>query len=371
MIDLAGIERILSCKMNYLSENTSHQIYLMTYEQQNKELSFQLNSNISYLPMNNPMPQRSDYSFINWIKAYLYARRLFMRQFQTTINDIHPDIVICTVYSYHVLDIIIKTANRMKAKTILESHIKGDTVSIAKYQTNRILLSLFSLWDKYILKSLKKCDCIVTLTKEDILYWKRYSSHIEVIPNMLTISPQKVNDYRTKRIIAAGRYTHQKGYDLLLEAWHHIDPKYYNWHLFVFGNGDKTTYQHIVDKYNMNKNVHLMSATKDIVKEFSNSSIYVMSSRFEGFPLVLGEAMSCGLPCISFDCPYGPRDIISDGEDGIIVENGNIRELSQKLEYLMSDVGIRQAMGEKASINISRYKPEFIMKQWIHLFNNL
>ena len=114
-----------------------------------------------------------------------------------------------------------------------------------------------------------------------------------------------------------------------------------------------------------------MPATKDIAKEYANSSIFVMSSRFEGFGLVLAEAMSCGLPCISFDCPYGPRDIITDGEDGILVENGNVQELARQMESLMSHVTLRQIMGKQAAHNITRYTPDTIMKLWIQLFESL
>ena len=121
----------------------------------------------------------------------------------------------------------------------------------------------------------------------------------------------------------------------------------------------------------MNSNVHLMPATKNIVEEFSKSSIFVLSSRFEGFGLVLAEAMSCGLPCISFDCPYGPRDIITNEEDGILVENGNIMALAKALKRLMADENLRQSMGEKAIINVARYDSSNIMNRWEELFSSL
>ena len=101
------------------------------------------------------------------------------------------------------------------------------------------------------------------------------------------------------------------------------------------------------------------------------SSIFVLSSRFEGFGLVLAEAMSCGLPCISFDCPYGPRDIITNEEDGILVENGNIMALAKALKRLMADENLRQSMGEKAIINVARYDSSSIMNRWEELFSSL
>ena len=371
MEKLAGIERILSCKMNYLSEESTHQIFLVTYEQQNQALSFQLNDRIIYCPINAPIPQREGFTILKWIKAYLSARKNFRRKYYNLLGNIHPDIVICTGYAHPVLDIIIDTSKLINTKIIVESHVKGDTVSIKKYIFNKTLAYMFSFWDSYILKKVRKADCVVTLTHEDKDFWKSYAKRIEVIPNILTITPKKVIDYRAKRIIAAGRYVHQKGFDMLLEAWHLIDKSYNDWHLYIYGNESRVPFQRIVDKYEMNSNVHLMPATKDIVEEFSKSSIFVLSSRFEGFGLVLAEAMSCGLPCISFDCPYGPRDIITNGVDGILVENGNIEALKKAIERLMANESLRQSMGNKAINNVVRFDQKTIMNQWEQLFLSL
>ena len=371
MTNLAGIERILTCKMNYLSEKSEYSVFLLTYEQPNQALSFQLNNKITYQPIEAPIPQREGMTLFRWIKAYLSARKVFKQEFYNHIKNIQPDIIICTGYAYPVLDIIIDASRQINAKTIMESHVKGDTVSMKKYVYNHTLAYMFSFWDDYILNKIKKTDCVVTLTQEDKEFWKSYAKRIEVIPNVLTITPKKVIDYRTKRVIAAGRYVHQKGFDLLLEAWHLIDKNLSDWQLYIFGNENRKPYQHIVDKYDMNHHVHLMPATPEIVEEFSKSSIFVLSSRFEGFGLVLAEAMSCGLPCISFDCPYGPRDIITDQEDGILVENGNIEALAKAIERLMTNEDLRRSMGEKAINNVARFDRKTIMSQWEQLFHNL
>lgn len=371
MTNLAGIERILTCKMNYLSEKSGYDVYLLTYEQSNQALSFQLNKRITHCPINAPIPQREGLPLFGWIKTYFSARKVFKHQFFNLIKDIHPDIVICTGYAYPVLDIIINTSRQINTKTIVESHVKSDTVSMKHYVYNHTISHLFSLWDNYIMKSLKNVNCIVTLTHEDKDFWIRYAKRVEVIPNMLTIVPQKVTDYQSNRVIAAGRYVYQKGFDMLIEAWHLIDNRFNNWHLYIYGNGDRAPYQQIVDKYGMNHNVHLMSATKEIAEEFSKSSIFVMSSRFEGFGLVLAEAMSCGLPCISFDCPYGPRDIITNEDDGILIKNGDIEAFARSLERLMDNITLRQKMGEKAVKSITRYSPDIIMDQWEILFSHL
>jgi len=372
MTNLAGIERILTCKMDYLAEETSNQVFLTTYEQQGFPLSFQLNKKIGYQPIDVVLPLREGQSFIKWLTAYYYARKELGKGLYTLLQKLHPDIVVCTIYSYQVLDVICNISHQLNIKTIIESHTKGETASMAhKFQYNRMLFKLFTIWDKHLMRSLKYCQCVVTLTKQDVGFWKQYTKHIEVIPNMLTISPQKVTDYHAKRVVSAGRYMTEKGFDRLLEAWHLLSDNYNDWQLFIFGNEDKTPYQRIVDQYKMGGQVHLMSATNNIAEEFSKSSIYVMSSRYEGFGLVLAEAMSCGLPCISFDCPYGPREIIRNGQDGILVEDGNIQALTHAMEHLMSDAVIRKKMGNMAIKNISRYEPNAIMEQWYQLFENI
>lgn len=378
MYNFAGIERILACKLNYLAKQTNYEIFLSTYEQCGKSVPFPMSTRIYYEPMNVIFPSRNKLTIVQWLRIYVKQRHDFQFQYRQLLEKISPNVVICTGYSFQVMDIIIHEACHHRINVIVESHTKAETVTFAyKNSYNYLLYKLFGKLDDYIMSSLRNVYCVVTLTKSDVSYWKKYVSRVEIIPNMLTISPIMVKDYSIKRVISAGRYMTEKGFDRLIEAWHLIKfmqkdhGKTEEWELYIYGDGDRTPYQELVNKYGLEDTVHLEPATDNIAERFSECSLYVLSSRYEGFGLVLTEAMSCGLPCISFNCPYGPREIINDGKDGILVDDSNIKGLAKAMERLMEDVSLRKTMGKEAIINVSRYDVDSIMSIWINLFNNI
>jgi glycosyltransferase involved in cell wall biosynthesis len=372
MHNYAGMERILSAKMNYLAEKSVHQVFFTTYEQQNKELPFELSDKVTFIPINAPVAKREQYSFIKWIFYFIKTRNLFKTRLNSLIKEQNPDIIICTVYTFSVLDIIVKTSYFYKKKIIIESHTKASTILMSnKFQYNKIIYRAIKRWDEYILKQLRYTSCVVTLTQADTKFWKRYTNKVEVIPNMITIEPHTEPNYHSKRIISVGRYSYEKGYDMLIKAWSIVTKKFPEWELFIYGNGNISEYISLIKHYQVEESVFCMPGTKDIVSEYTKSSIYVMSSRYEGFGLVLTETMSCGLPCISFDCPYGPSEIIKDGEDGYLVEKNDINMLAEKMQVLMGDITLRSQMGMKAQINVNRYNIDNVMKKWIDLFNKI
>jgi glycosyltransferase involved in cell wall biosynthesis len=372
MHNYAGMERILSAKMNYLAEKSNHKVFFTTYEQQNKELPFKLSDNVIYIPITTPIAKREQYTFTKWIPAFIKTRNLFRTNFYSLVKEINPDLIICTVYTFSVLDIIVKSSLFYNKKIVIESHTKASTILMSnKFQYNKLIYHVIKRWDNHILKQLKYTSCIVTLTQADTKFWKKYANRVEVIPNMITILPHIVSNYNSKQIISVGRYSYEKGYDMLLRAWSIVIKKLPEWKLYIYGNGDASEYISIIKHYKLQESVFCMPATKDIVSEYTKSSIYVMSSRYEGFGLVLTEAMSCGLPCISFDCPYGPSEIIKDGEDGYLVEKNNINMFAEKMEILMNNLALRSQMGMKAQVNVNRYNIDNVMKKWIDLFDKI
>jgi glycosyltransferase involved in cell wall biosynthesis len=221
---------------------------------------------------------------------------------------------------------------------------------------------------------------------------------VTVIPDPITILREKgtVNSEKfaaagkrevgVNRVVTIGRYAYQKGYDLLLQAWAEVERtrkeergrrneemrELENWTLDIYGQGDQTDYRQLMAELGIDSNrCHLNGPVEDVVKVYQDSSIFVLSSRFEGFGMVLVEAMACGLPVVSFDCPAGPDEIITDGVDGLLVPSGDVHALAGKLMTLMADEALRERLGQQARQSARRYEMAAIATQWKDLFDQL
>ena len=158
---------------------------------------------------------------------------------------------------------------------------------------------------------------------------------------------------------------------MLLKAWSIVEKQVSDWCLDIFGDGDRTSYEQLIDELKINSSrCQLHGRTNDVEKEYLNSSLFVLTSRFEGFGMVITEAMVCGLPVISFDCPWGPRSIIKDGEDGFLVENGNVDALANKMCRLMEDKNLRVSMSQAGLKNVQRFSIEHVAEQWKCIFES-
>ena len=281
---------------------------------------------------------------------------------------LRPDITISLLRR----EINFLTSVKDGSKKIGELHVnRANYRNFEAGEANAIKNLFAKLWMRNLVSHLKRLDRFVVLTEEDKASWIELNNVI-VIPDPLAFTIDEVSPLTNKRVIAVGRYVYQKGFDLLLQAWAKMENQHSDWELVVYGMGDRDPYEQIIDDLRIDRSrCHLYGSTPDIKKEYLNSSLFVFSSRFEGFGMVLIEAMACGLPVVSFDCPCGPKDIVRHDEDGMLVPSGDTDSLAGAMHKLMSDDGLRKGMASKAIINVRRYQLDEIAQRWKTLFNSL
>lgn len=219
----------------------------------------------------------------------------------------------------------------------------------------------------------RRFDKFVVLTNEDRGYWGNLPN-ICVIPNAAMFVAERYANMSAKRVIAVGRLDYQKGFDRLIQAWEIVykSGKYNDWRLDIFGQGEwKEMLQGMIDERGLNSSAFINKPTKNIGEEYADSAMLVTSSNYEGFPMVMIEAMACGLPVVAFDFKCGPKDIISDGKNGLIIRNGDIGALAEGMMRLMEDTENRKRMSLNARKIVDTYSEMVVMDKWIGLFNNL
>ena len=180
----------------------------------------------------------------------------------------------------------------------------------------------------------------------------------------------RYSNLESKHVIFVGRYTGQKGIPELFKIWDIVHLNHPDWHLDLYGDGDINEIPYS-EEQREKINIHVHKPDSDIFSRYLESSIFVLTSRYEPFGLVMPEAMSCGLPVIAFDCPFGPAQIINDGIDGFLIMDRSICAFAKRLCQLIESPHLRMTMGEAAIQSSQKYSAESIMPQWINLFNEL
>lgn len=363
-----GVERVLSLKANYFADQFGYDITIILTEGKDKTMFYPLSNKVKVINLDINFEELWTCSFLKKIFVYLKKQHLFKKSLTAELIRIRPDITISLLRR----EINFITSVKDGSKKVGELHINRKNYRNFEEGRFNIFKLLFSkLWMYSLVKKLKKLERLVVLTDYDRLAWKELDN-VVTIPNPLSISPSKMSPQTEKRVIAVGRYCHEKGYDFLLSAWSKVQTECPDWQLVIFGDGNRTEYEQLIDRLNIDRTrCKLNARTSDVNYEYVHSSLAVCSSRFEGFGLVIVEAMACGLPVVSFDCPWGPRSIIDNGNDGVLVENGNIDELAINMVKLMKNPETRIEMANRAVQNVHRYEIGQIAMLWKSLFVSL
>lgn len=369
MAVIGGVERIFIDKMNYLADKLHHEVYLLTSSQGNHPISFPLSPNVRHIDLEIRHHIQYQYRLPKrlWIKYKL--KRLCSRRLKEVIEKIDPDILIGT--TIYLSEEICRL--KCRAKKIIESHGARNFTHLTddfKMGFFKDRINEFNTRRRF--RAIEKySDAVVTLTQADAKSWEK-APKVYVIPNFTNFISLQSTLCKTTRVIAVGRLTYQKGFDRLIDAWSIVNRQHPDWKLDIFGEGIRQqALKKQIQKNGLKESITIHPFTPNIVNEYVNSSIFALSSNYEGFVLVLLEAMGCGLPCVAFDCPNGPAEAIKDKEDGFLIKNGDVKEFAKAICYLIENEAERKKFGERARLNMRRYAPENIMPLWEKLFKEL
>ena len=354
-----GIERVLVDKMNYLVSMYGYEVYMLTTCQGNHPVPYQVDNAVHLDDLGIQFHRQ--YQYRGLIKIWDGWRRTkrFERLLSERIRKIRPDVIICTTAD----PVFSITKVKGEIPLVVESHsICTRTLGEKGLRQRHVA--------RQLLKGLRKAACLVALSEGDANEWRKQGVPVQVIPNIVHLNEGKLSSLDQKHVIFVGRFDYQKRPMTMIQIWKELFPRHQDWHLDIYGEGEqKLALQNVIGSQNMN--IHLYEPTSQIFEAYRYSSILVVTSLYEPFGLVIPEAMSCGLPVVSFDSPYGPSSIITNGKDGYLVENDNNVLFAKQLEQLMDDMSLRLKMGTCAVETSKRFSAQEIMPEWKVLFDCL
>lgn len=359
-----GMERVLATKVNYLVAR-GYDITVVTTDQRGLPPFFPLDARIRCVDLGVNYETNNGKSFLNKLVHFPFKQWRHRRRLSRVLREIRPDVTV----SMFCNDATFLPSIKDGSRKVLEIHFSR----FKRLQYDRKgLWRLADVWrNRNEADVVARFDRFVVLTHEDSRYWGN-QPHIVVIPNAQTFASDAPAPLEAKTVVAVGRLTYQKGFDLLLQAWTEVCRRVSGWQLAIVGDGElRSALSAQAESLGLAGCVTFVPATKDVVAVYRDASVLAMSSRYEGFGMVLLEAQTVGLPVVSFACKCGPSEIVNDGVDGYLVAPGDVDAMADRLVRLMQDGVLRRRMGARAFANAARFSTDAVMKQWMALFDSL
>ena len=368
LVTKGGADRVITNKANWLSDH-GYDVMIITDTQLGRPPVFPLSDKVVLYDL--AIDFSLEYGHSLPVRAWWYLKLMhkYRSKMVKALKERRSDVVITTLG--RDLDFLTKIDDG--SIKIGESHIarmfsRNFHLMEQKGGLHKLIAKI---WRRKQERCAKRLDALVLLTQEDARSWEG-TTKTYVIPNPTPFYPKESSSCESHKAICVGRLNEQKGYEYLIEAWAIVSKRHPDWILNVYGSGEiKEKLQSQIDERGITETLVMNEPTPQILEKYLESSLYIMSSRFEGFPMVLLEAMSCGLPCVSFDCPNGIKDMVKDGKNGFLVDYLNVSMLAEKTCLLIENAELRKEMGKLAKDYIIKYSTERIMAMWVNLFNEL
>lgn len=361
-----GIERVVSMKANYWVSR-GYSVHIITTDQRGAEPAFELDPRIELHDLGLNYELDNDLSRLARIKALYSKRPRHKWLLEELLCSIRPDITVSTFFQDASLLPHIKDGS----KKVLELHSSKYT-KILMYPKKKWLHRAAGRF-RMLLDDLisRRYDKFIILTEEERNKWP-FHNNIAVIPNPRTFAPESPCEIKAKKVLAVGRFEYQKNFSELIDIWATVSQDFPEWKLEIVGDGPfRENLLKQIERLNIGLQTQITSSTKDVESHYQSSSIYVLTSHFEGLPMVLLEAQAMGLPIVSYACPSGPSDIVSDGETGFLVSPYDRVEFAARLRTLILNDELRASMSMRTMQASDRFSREHIMSKWETLFHSL
>ena len=345
-----GIEKLVALKANYWSTKFNYEVTIISTENNQKPLVYDLDSSVRFIDLE--VNYNRAISYFSVANISLLWRNI--TKLQKYIIKEKPDFIV--VASHIPMTYILPFLKLGKTKIIKEFHFTKFFRTNSKGIKQRLFDFLESRYDK-----------LIALSTEEKTFYN--TDNVEVIPNPIQVIPNISKKIKKQKVVSAVvRFAPVKRLELMIEVWDvFVKNGNTNWKLYIYGDYDNeygTEIIKLVNSLSLSDYVVFKGQTNNVLDEVSKSKALLLTSSQECFPMVILEAQSVGVPVISFDCPTGPRNIINNNEDGILVENDNVFMFADKLEEFTSDNEMQKKLSEHSLINAQKYTMDKVMDLW-------